>query len=70
MYSLIHDCEKTLDPEITDLFEREANVFAAETMFQGGLFAEEAHQSASGSKCRWTWPRSTARRNTPPSAAT
>jgi len=46
MYSLIHDCEKTLDPDITDLFEREANVFAAETMFQGGLFAEEAHQSA------------------------
>ena len=46
VYSLIHDCEKTLDPEITDLFEREANVFAAEAMFQGGLFAEEAHQSA------------------------
>ena len=48
VYSLIHDCDKTLDPEITDLFEREANVFAAEALFQGGLFAEEAHQSAFG----------------------
>jgi Zn-dependent peptidase ImmA (M78 family) len=46
VYSLIHDCEKTLDPDITDLFEREANVFAAEVLFQGVLFAEEAHQSA------------------------
>jgi Zn-dependent peptidase ImmA (M78 family) len=45
VYSLIHDCEHTLDPDITELFEREANVFAAEVLFQGTLFAEEAHQS-------------------------
>jgi hypothetical protein len=43
MYALIHDCEKTLDPDITDLFEREANVFASETMFQGKGFSQEAH---------------------------
>lgn len=42
-YKLIHDCEKTLDADITDLFEREANVFTSEVLFQGDLFAEEAH---------------------------
>jgi len=42
LYALIHDCEKTLDPDTTDLFEREANVFASEALFQGNGFAEEA----------------------------
>jgi len=42
-YALVQDCEKTLDPDITDLFEREANVFASEALFQGGIFASEAH---------------------------
>lgn len=46
MYSLIHDCDKTLDPDTTDLFEREANVFASEVLFQGNMFADEAHDSA------------------------
>jgi Zn-dependent peptidase ImmA (M78 family) len=46
MYRLIHDCDKTLDPDITDLFEREANVFASETLFQGDTFAHVAHDSA------------------------
>jgi hypothetical protein len=46
IYQLIHDCENTLDPDITDLFEREANVFASETLFQGERFAEEAHSRA------------------------
>ena len=49
-YSLIQDCELTLHPDITELFEREANVFAAEVLFQGNLFADEAHQSAFGMK--------------------
>jgi hypothetical protein len=40
MYKLVHDCEKTLDPYITDLFEREANVFAS----------EEAHGQSFGMK--------------------
>lgn len=39
----MHDCEKTLEPEIADLFEREANVFASEVLFQGSGFSEEAH---------------------------
>jgi Zn-dependent peptidase ImmA (M78 family) len=38
MYALIHDCEKHLDPSTTDLFEREANVFASEVLFQGAVF--------------------------------
>ena len=42
VYRLIHDCEQTLNPEITELFEREANVFASEALFQGEVFALEA----------------------------
>lgn len=43
MYKLMHDCAQTLEPEIADLFEREANVFASEVLFQGEAFSEEAH---------------------------
>ena len=42
MYRLVHDCEKHLDPDTADLFEREANVFAAEALFQGESFARDA----------------------------
>jgi len=34
-FRLFHDCEKTLDPVISDLFEREANNFARFLLFQG-----------------------------------
>jgi IrrE N-terminal-like domain len=50
MYSLMQDCEKTLDPDTTDLFEREANVFASEVLFQGSAFAEEANAEPFGVK--------------------
>lgn len=50
MYQLVHDCEKTLDPHITDLFEREANVFASEVLFQGDGFSSEAHGQSFGIK--------------------
>ena len=43
LYKIMHDCEQTLAPEIADLFEREANVFASEVLFQGEGFSEEAH---------------------------
>lgn len=46
----MHDCDRTLDPEITDLFEREANVFASEMLFQGEVFAEQAHDREFGIK--------------------
>jgi len=50
VYQLIHDCEKTLDHEIADLFEREANVFASEVLFQGERFSAEAHGLTFGIK--------------------
>lgn len=50
VYALIQDCDKTLDPDTTDLFEREANVFASEALFQGTAFASEAHNQAFGTK--------------------
>ncbi len=43
MYRLVSDCEQTLDPYISDLFEREANVFASDVLFQGDVFSNEAH---------------------------
>jgi Zn-dependent peptidase ImmA (M78 family) len=43
LYKIMHDCEQTLAPEIADLFEREANVFASEVLFQGDGFSHEAH---------------------------
>ena len=48
MYRFMQDCEKTLDADTTDLFEREANVFASEVLFQGILFGQEAHDQDFG----------------------
>jgi hypothetical protein len=50
LYKIMHDCEKTLEPEIGDLFEREANVFASEVLFQGEGFSQEAHAQNFGIK--------------------
>jgi Zn-dependent peptidase ImmA (M78 family) len=50
IYALIQDCERSLDPYTTDLFEREANVFASEVLFQGQTFAREAHDQTFGIK--------------------
>jgi Zn-dependent peptidase ImmA (M78 family) len=50
IYRLIHDCEKTLDADMTDLFEREANVFASEVLFQGEIFSKEAREQDFGIK--------------------
>ncbi len=50
LYQIMHDCEKTLEPEIADLFEREANVFASEVLFQGEAFSQEAHAQSFGIK--------------------
>jgi len=43
MYALMQDCEHLIDPDVTDLFEREANVFASEVLFQGEQFGREAY---------------------------
>lgn len=50
VYALIHDCLQTLDPDTTDLFEREANVFASEVMFQRETFSRHAHEQEFGVK--------------------
>ncbi len=42
LFRFFQDCEKTLAPEISDLFEREANNFARFALFQGGKFGEVA----------------------------
>lgn len=45
MYAVVEDCEKSLDPDVADVFDREANVFASEVMFQLDTFIEEAQSS-------------------------
>ena len=42
IYAVTEDCKKTLAPEIADEFEREANVFATEVVFQLDAFTDEA----------------------------
>ena len=44
MYTVVEDCERSLDPEIADLFDREANNFAAEVIFQVNTFIDMAEQ--------------------------
>jgi Zn-dependent peptidase ImmA (M78 family) len=41
-FAVMEDCKKTLDPEVIEEFEREANVFASEVLFQGKHFSELA----------------------------
>lgn len=42
LYSAIEDCELTIKPDIADEFDREANAFATEVLFQCGTFKTEA----------------------------
>lgn len=42
LYRFFMDCEKTLEPEIADQFEREANNFARFALFQGDAYAIRA----------------------------
>ncbi|MFS0739002.1 hypothetical protein ABC365_00085 [Brevundimonas sp. 3P9-tot-E] len=49
-FGLFEDCRKTLDPEVKSGFEREANVFASEVLFQIDAFGEEAKDMAFGIK--------------------
>mgnify|MGYP001826156787 FL=1 len=43
MYQVVEDSPESLDPEVADLFDREANVFAAEVLFKLDKFIEEAN---------------------------
>lgn len=42
MYALVEDCENALEPDAAELFDREANVFAAEVLFQLDSFRDIA----------------------------
>jgi Zn-dependent peptidase ImmA (M78 family) len=42
LYRVVEDCEKTISPEMSEQFDREANVFASEVLFQLETFTEEA----------------------------
>lgn len=44
MYAIVQDCEKALDPDTADLFDREANVFASEVLFQIDTFSNQADE--------------------------
>jgi hypothetical protein len=44
-YALLEDSESELDPETNDLYEREANCFASEVLFQLDTFRDEAADS-------------------------
>lgn len=42
VYAIVEDGHQEIDPDIADLFDRKANVFATEVLFQLESFAEEA----------------------------
>lgn len=44
MYALVQDCDYALDSETADLFDREANMFASEVLFQLDTFRDLADE--------------------------
>jgi hypothetical protein len=50
LYAVVEDGEQELDPDVAALFDREANVFATEVLFQLDSFAVEAADQAFGIK--------------------
>lgn len=46
MFRFFQDCEKTLAPDISDQFEREANNFARFLLFKGDAYAKHAADNA------------------------
>jgi hypothetical protein len=48
MYAVVEDCEKSLDPFVADDFDREANGFASEVLFQLDSFITESNDTAFG----------------------
>jgi IrrE N-terminal-like domain len=46
IFRIFQDCEKTLEPDIADLFEREANNFARFVLFQGDAYRDIAADHA------------------------
>lgn len=50
MYKIVQDCDQTLDPEISEQFDSEANRFATEVLFQLDSFGEMANSYEFGIK--------------------
>jgi hypothetical protein len=50
LFRIFQDCEKTLEPDIADLFEREANNFARFVLFQGAGYRDMAADHELGIK--------------------
>lgn len=50
LFRWIQDCDKSLSPDVSDQFEREANIFATVVLFQDMRFAEMAADSSFGIK--------------------
>lgn len=48
LYAVVEETEQTISPEIADLFDREANAFASEVLFQLDSFSNEAEDEAFG----------------------
>lgn len=48
LYAVVEECDQSLDPDVADQFDREANVFASEVLFQLNAFSEEAEGSEFG----------------------
>jgi Zn-dependent peptidase ImmA (M78 family) len=48
LYVIVEDCEHTIDPVLADQFDREANVFASEVLFQLDGFTNEAEEQDFG----------------------
>jgi hypothetical protein len=46
IFRIFQDCEKTLEPDVADLFEREANNFARFVLFQGDGYRDMAADHA------------------------
>jgi hypothetical protein len=46
MFVVAEDCQMTLAPEVAELFDREANAFASEVLFQLDAFSTEANDHA------------------------
>jgi hypothetical protein len=46
LFRWIQDCDKSLSPDVSDQFEREANIFASVVLFQDQRFSEMAADSA------------------------
>lgn len=50
LYGMVQDCARTIAPEVSEQFEREANVFATEVLFQLDGFSLEANAQPFGIK--------------------